>query len=171
MVSEAKSSQDDPPVRKGNSSPVHTADSAHSRPKARLLAVLGVLFGLFLMHGNPAMAMGGCHGALSASADRLAPMDRQVSAVALAPSGQSGERAASLPSTVGDLPSGMGGALCVSTPPQGGPVLPHLKLAALFLILVTALALCRLAGPAGFRRRGPPEHGRDLLQLVCVART
>jgi hypothetical protein len=150
---------------------VRNADLAHSRPRARLLAVLAVLFGLFLMHGNPAMAMGGCPGALSASADRPAPMGRQVSAVALASSGHSGEHAKSLPSTVGDPMSGMGGALCVSTPPQDGPVLPHLKLAALFLILVTALVLCRLTGPAGVRRRGPPEHGRDLLQLVCVART
>jgi hypothetical protein len=150
---------------------VHTANSAHSQPKARLLAVLAVLFGLFLMHGNPAMAMGGCHGALSASADRPAPMGRQVSAVVLAPSGHPGEHADSLPSTVGDPLSGMGGVLCVSTPPQAGPVLPHLKLAALFLILVTALALCRPPGPAGVRRRDPPKHGRDLLQLVCVART
>ncbi|MER6924743.1 hypothetical protein ABT314_38445, partial [Streptomyces spiralis] len=35
---------------------------------ARLLAVCAVLFGLFLMHGAPATAAEGCHGAMSDTA-------------------------------------------------------------------------------------------------------
>ncbi|MGY6021897.1 hypothetical protein [Streptomyces spinosirectus] len=38
------------------------------RGTSRLLAVCAVLFGLFLMHGTPATAAEGCHGAMTAAA-------------------------------------------------------------------------------------------------------
>ncbi|MGV9625726.1 hypothetical protein ACWDTB_03960, partial [Streptomyces sp. NPDC003487] len=41
---------------------------ASRRGIARLLAVCAVLFGLFLMHGAPATAAEGCHGAMSTMA-------------------------------------------------------------------------------------------------------
>ncbi|WP_405945099.1 hypothetical protein [Streptomyces sp. NBC_00932] len=41
-----------------------SSGAARGRATARLAAVCAVLFGLFLMHGAPASAAGGCHGSL-----------------------------------------------------------------------------------------------------------
>ncbi|MFE9875608.1 hypothetical protein [Streptomyces sp. NPDC005784] len=146
-------------------------DSAQaSRPGiARLLAVCAVLFGLFLMHGTPATAAEGCHGAMHA--DTASPMTGGHDAAApttTAPAAHGpgpAVRAAEAP--------GMAGAPCVSTPAHERTPLPAPGLLGVVGAAVLApWMLSRLrAAAGGTGRRGPPAGGRDLLLQVCIART
>ncbi|MGW5277500.1 hypothetical protein ACWEQP_34235 [Streptomyces sp. NPDC004044] len=140
---------------------------------ARLLALCAVLLGLFLMHGTPATAAEGCHGAMPAAAmpagDDTAGMASAARAFVTPASSpvmtQAGAQQAS-------GASAMDGAMCVSTPARGRIPLPTGGL----LAVVAVLAATFLAGrpPALGRtgRRGPPPPGgRSLLLTVCIART
>ncbi len=139
----------------------------------RLLAVCAVLCGLFLMHGAPATAAEGCHGAMTAaSAISTSPMP-------------SGHDAAPMPTAQGPDAHGQGstvraagtsqmsGELCVSTPAHERVPLPAPALLAVAGAGVLALwAPARLrAAAGGTGRRGPPGGGRHLLLQVCIART
>ena len=151
---------------------------------ARLLMVCAVLAGLFLMHGAPASAAEGCHGASPAS------MATPVSAAMTAPvpaGSEPGARAAVVTSAghaamahPGDgqavhagAPATRHGATCLSTPARGRTALPANALA---VLVVAALAAAGAAGRVAVRgrarRRGPPPPGgRGLLLQVSVART
>lgn len=127
----------------------------------RLLALCAVLLGLFLMHGDPAGAAGGCHGAMSSAV----PMDEgHASARAPVPAPMS----ASMPAPTARHAGEQAGTTCVSTPARERTVLPPGALAA-------GLAAVFPPGrrPALGRRkwRGPPPAGRGLLLRMCIART
>ncbi|KUN56044.1 hypothetical protein AQJ46_49015 [Streptomyces canus] len=142
---------------------------AGRRGIARLLAVCAVLFGLFLMHGAPATAAEGCHGAMPTMA--LSPITGGHDAALLAthapaaPAPGLAVRAAGL--------SGMPGALCVSTPAHERTPLPAPGLLDVAgAAVLTPWMLTRLPAAANWTgRRGPPDSGRDLLLQVCIART
>ncbi|MBY8839922.1 hypothetical protein [Streptomyces sp. SP2-10] len=145
-------------------------DSAQAggRGVRRLLAVCAVLFGLFFMHGAPATAAEGCHGAMTAASPMTSGHDTAALLRAHPPSGRgpgSAVRAADH--------SGMPGVLCVSTPAHERIPLPAPGLLAVAGAAVLALlTLTRLRAVAGAQgRRGPPGGGRDLLLEVCIART
>ncbi|MEU1503032.1 hypothetical protein [Streptomyces sp. NPDC005732] len=141
-----------------------------NRGVARVLAVCAVLFGLFLMHGAPATAAGGCHGSMPATSSSMADgHDVAPAAVRHAPPdayqrGLSPRHADA---------SGMSGELCVSTPAP-----KRIPLPAPGTLAVAAVAVSAFWMPAGLRaaisrtgRRGPPAGGRDLLLQACIART
>ncbi|TXS00677.1 hypothetical protein EAO73_25945 [Streptomyces sp. col6] len=142
---------------------------AAGRPgSTRLAAVCVLLLGLFLMHGAPATAAEGCHGAMPSMA---ASAQQGHTASAMAP--------AQMQDTVHGAPvfragdgAGMRGALCVSTPaPERNPLpAPALLAFAAALSAGWASAAWR-AAVNGTRRRGPPAGGRDLVTRVCIART
>jgi hypothetical protein len=145
------------------------ADSftADGRARARLLVLCAVLLGLFLMHGAPAGATGGCHGMVEAPASTQhaheAPMAPQTSVgVALPGAVQVG---------VADG-TGSPGALCVSTPARDRIAVPAASLVA--AVALAGLLAWSITGRRWSRargsRRGPPD-GRGLLLQVCVART
>ncbi|MFG2476936.1 hypothetical protein [Streptomyces fagopyri] len=136
---------------------------------ARLPAVCAVLFGLFLMHGAPTTAAGGCHGAMPAmSVPMSGGHDVAAATMAHAPDAhQPGLSARDAGA------SGMAGVLCVST--QASKRIP-LPTPALFVVAAVAASAAWM--PAGLRtavggrgRRGPPSGGRDLLLQVCITRT
>jgi hypothetical protein len=118
------------------------------------------------MHGAPATAAEGCHGAMSAPAAmggytsaRTAPAEHG----AMVHPG--GVRAGA--------PAEMRGELCVSTaarqrllPPAGGGLL------AVVAVLAAVLLVSRppVSGRPG-RRGPPPPGGRSLLLQMCIART
>ncbi|MEH0580479.1 MULTISPECIES: hypothetical protein [Streptomyces] len=141
---------------------------AGTRGVARLLAVCAVLFGLFLMHGAPATAAYGCHGAMTAASPMTSGHDTAALPAAHAPAGHTPGSAA----RAADV-SGIPGALCVSTPAHERTPLPVPGLLAVAGAAVLALwTLTRLRAATGGRgRRGPPDGGRDLLLQVCIART
>ncbi|MGW3415548.1 hypothetical protein [Streptomyces sp. NPDC000888] len=132
----------------------------------RLLALCAVLFGLFLMHGAPVNAVGGCHG----EGVMPAPVSMPAHSGHTAAQGeQAGVPAVSLTTAM----AAMSGELCVSTPARDRLPLPASGLLAglgLVGLAVWGLAGCPSAmwGPA---RRGPPSGGRGFLLQVCVART
>jgi hypothetical protein len=139
------------------------------RGLARLLALCAVLLGLFLMHGAPASAADGCHGAVpttatahqghnaaamttAATAAMVHPVDPQIQATDGAAMGH--------------------GAQCVSTPARDRLPLPAAGLVALAVAALTALSWAdRPWSLARTGRRGPPAGGRGLLLQVCIART
>ncbi|MEU0832638.1 hypothetical protein [Streptomyces sp. NPDC005969] len=137
------------------------------RGSARLIAVCAVLLGLFLMHGAPATAAEGCHGAMPAvtvptHGGHAAPT---MTSAALPATAQSAQAA-----RAGDG-SQMHGVQCVSTPAHKRNPLPTTGLYAA-VALPAAWLPAGLPAAAGWtRRRGPPAGGRDLLIQVCVART
>jgi hypothetical protein len=134
---------------------------------ARLFAVCAVLFGLFLMHGAPSAAAGGCHGSMPAAlpmAPAAAMAQTAHAAGAHTAPVASGSHAPRMSVT------GMDGRLCVSTPARGSVPLPAAGLMALAVLTGWALT-GRRAAMGGFARRGPPGGGRNLLLRVCVART
>ncbi|MEU7423753.1 hypothetical protein [Streptomyces sp. NPDC040750] len=145
-------------------------DSAQAgrRGVRRLPVVCAVLFGLFFMHGAPATAAEGCHGAMTAASPMTRGHDTAALLTAHPPSGRgpgSAVRAADR--------SGTPGVPCVSTPaheriplPAPGPLAVA---GAAVLALWTLTRLRAVAGAQG--RRGPPDGGRDLLLQVCIART
>ncbi|WP_020140641.1 hypothetical protein [Streptomyces sp. 351MFTsu5.1] len=145
------------------------SEHAGRRGIARLLAVCAVLFGLFLMHGAPATAGQGCHGAMPTMAPSPITGGHDPALLATrapaVPTPGFAVRAAGL--------SGMPGSLCVSTPaheriPLPAPGLIDVAGAA----ALTPWMLTRLRAAASRTgRRGPPDSGRDLLLQVCIART
>jgi hypothetical protein len=138
------------------------------RDAARLLVSCLLVLGLFLMHGAPASAAGGCHGSTGASPG-MSPGHHGTSPAAGAaatgafhhpePSGHTGASAAP-------------GRSCVATPAH-----EQVRLPAPALLAVTAVAVLLSAAGSphprtdAARRRGPPAGGRQHLLLVCIART
>ncbi|MET8292302.1 hypothetical protein ABZV80_45515 [Streptomyces sp. NPDC005132] len=142
--------------------------AAGRRGMTRLVAVCTLLFGLFLMHGAPATAAEGCHGAMPSTS---APMPGGHTASTLLPAQtQATEHGA--PALRAAHSTGMDGELCLSTPAQERNPLP-----APALLAVAAAAMAGWMSAAWHavisrvRRRGPPTGGRDLLTRVCIART
>ncbi|GAA2782902.1 hypothetical protein GCM10010521_71920 [Streptomyces rameus] len=137
---------------------------------ARLLVSCAVLFGLFFMHGAPAGAAEGCHGAMSTVA--TTPMSGGQDSAAMARAHPSAAHGAG-PAVRAAEASGMPGTLCVSTPAHERVALPAPDLLVVAGAVAPAVwALARLrAAVAGTGRRGPPGGGRGLLLKVCVART
>ncbi|MEV0915746.1 hypothetical protein AB0I93_15960 [Streptomyces sp. NPDC049967] len=133
---------------------------------ARVLALCAVLFGLFLMHGAPATAAGGCHGAMSATAPMSEGHDvaSMTSALSAAMTHTGVQHASGA--------SQMDGAVCVSTPARDRTPLPSSALVAVVAVLAASLLASRplLLGRTG-RRGPPPPGGRGLLLQVCIART
>ncbi|MER5382978.1 hypothetical protein ABT040_22300 [Streptomyces sp. NPDC002688] len=142
---------------------------AGNRGVTRLLAVCAVLFGLFLMHGAPATAVGGCHGAMPAMSSPM-PGGHDSAAATMAHAPDAHQPGLSVRHVDA---SGMSGVLCVSTLAS-----KRIPLPAPGLFAVAAIAALAVWMPAGLRaavgrmgRRGPPSGGRDLLLQVCIART
>ncbi|EST29957.1 hypothetical protein [Streptomyces roseochromogenus] len=169
--------------------PASGTAGARIRPAVRPWTLVVVLLGLFLMHGGPAAAEGGCHGMMQATAAMGSPPARTP---ATTPSASSAAMAATAhaatpvsmavrpsghPEAAGgkavvraDGTTGMRGALCLATTPRSE--IPPPPIAATAFVLPAAVLLT-WARPArdGTRRRGPPTGGRPLLLQVCVART
>ncbi|MGW2181336.1 hypothetical protein ACWCXX_25200 [Streptomyces sp. NPDC001732] len=132
---------------------------------SRLLVLCAVLCGLFLMHGAPVAAAGGCHDAMTTLPERSAPLSAVPMAMAGHATVQHGDDAL----RVAAAPSPAGGESCVFT---------HVRDRVLPLLLALGLVVLAVRGVAGHRaavrgpaRRGPPFGGRDLLLQVCIART
>ncbi|MGV4930047.1 hypothetical protein K2224_07725 [Streptomyces sp. BHT-5-2] len=149
---------------------------SRGRALARLMAVCTVLFGLFLMHGAPATAANGCHGAVPMSM----PVSMSVSGGHAAAHGGGASAAATAPMagtgsahTGSQVVFGEHGAQCVATPVRDRLTLPSPSL----LAFAAVVSLCGwaltgrrvIAGEAG--RRGPPGGGRAVLLKLGVART
>lgn len=137
---------------------------------ARLLVSCVVLCGLFFMHGAPAGAAQGCHGAMSTVA--TTPMSGGHDSAAMPGAHASAAHGAG-PAVRAAEAAGMPGTLCVSTPAHERIALPApdlLVVAGAAALAVWALARLRAAAD-GTGRRGPPTGGRGLLLQVCIART
>ncbi|MFF9349415.1 hypothetical protein [Streptomyces sp. NPDC014734] len=131
---------------------------------SRLLVLCAVLCGVFLMHGAPASAAGGCHDAMAMSAAPSAPMPTGTGHLA-----EPDERAAHGAVRAAPAPPGAAGESCVSTRARDRSLPP---LTVLGSVAPAAWVLPgRTAAPEGPERRGPPYAGRGLLLQVCVART
>ncbi|MBF9066447.1 hypothetical protein [Streptacidiphilus fuscans] len=141
--------------------------TARATGSARWLSVLAVLVGLFLMHGGPGAAMGGCHGVTPAPTSAMSPSLHQVAGPGTAP------RTGSPAVSVGSAGMDGTGALCVSTPARDQLPLPPTALAALIVLtlLTRAFGASGRWRALGGRWRGPPVGGRQILLRVCVART
>ncbi|MCD9872919.1 hypothetical protein [Streptomyces guryensis] len=139
-----------------------TAGARHRRV-VRPAVLVAVLLGLFLMHGGPAAADGGCHGAM-ADAAAMHPAPATAAAQSAARSRTAEDKATARADET------MRGALCLATPPRSGIPLPPLATVALFLPAAVLLPQARGAD-TGTRRRGPPTGGRELLLQACIART
>ena len=137
------------------------AAGVRRRRVVRPAVLVAVLLGLFLMHGGPAAADGGCHGTMpgTLTAPRM-PASMPAHAVPTA----HGAKA------VARVDRAARGALCVATTSRSGVPLPPLTTA---VLLLAAAVLPPWLRPAygDVRHRGPPAGGRDLLHQVCVART
>ncbi|MEV6948642.1 hypothetical protein AB0N07_43335 [Streptomyces sp. NPDC051172] len=140
----------------------HTAGARHRRV-VRPAVLVAVLLGLFLMHGGPAAADGGCHGAMADTAVTQ-PAPTTMAAHSAGHSRTAGDKAAPRADET------MRGALCVATPPRSAIPLPPLAAAALVLPVAALLPRAPRAY-TGTRRRGPPLGGRQLLLQACIART
>jgi hypothetical protein len=138
---------------------------ARRRGTARLLTLCAVLFGLFLMHGSPAGAADGCHGAMSASAGvhgghTAAAMPPAAPVDSVHPGGQQAADS-----------SGQHGQMCVSTPARDRAPLQAGGLLAVAAVLAVVFLAVRPLAPGRSGRRGPPPPGgRSLLLQVCIAR-
>ncbi|WP_327299164.1 MULTISPECIES: hypothetical protein [unclassified Streptomyces] len=163
-----------------------SSGAARGPATARLAVVCAVLFGLFLMHGAPATAAGGCHGFLS-SASMNAAMPggtdaaRPGGANAAMPPGHGGSAmapAAAHPVAAHQGPAfragtgaGPRGAVCVSTPARDRTLFgPGLSGPAVLALPAVRPSRGRAVLLGGTGRRGPPVSGRSLLLRVCVAR-
>ncbi|GGJ27050.1 hypothetical protein [Streptomyces brasiliensis] len=136
------------------------SDRTRGTGTARLLASCAVLLGLFLMHGSPVTASGGCHG--SARATLTAHGEHTPTAVV--PSGPDAARVQVVDGTAAH------GAQCVAIPVERHLPLPAAPFVAVVALAVLAgWALRRAWSPGGTGRRGPPG-GRGLMLQVCVAR-
>ncbi|MFJ2894926.1 hypothetical protein ACIO87_08575 [Streptomyces sp. NPDC087218] len=142
---------------------------------SRLLVLCAVLCGLFLMHGAPVGAAGGCHDAMTTAREPSGPLPAEPmemaahAAVPTEPSGHAAARYGGGPArAAGDLFSASGES-CVFTQSRDR-VLPLLLALGLVVLAVRGVT-GRRAAVRGPERRGPPFGGRDLLLQVCVART
>ncbi|WP_234341717.1 hypothetical protein [Streptomyces sp. NRRL S-646] len=140
---------------------------AGRRGIARLPAVCAVLFGLFLMHGSPASAAEGCHGAVLAAAPM--PVGHAASQMTTAHAPAMHHPGPALQATGA---AGMPGVLCVATPAHERipPSAPGL-LAVAAVTVPAAWTPARLGALGGSGLRGPPTGGRDHLLQACIART
>lgn len=149
--------------------------AAGRRGLPRLSAVCALLLGLFLMHGAPATAAEGCHGAVPSVA--AAHTSDGHAAFAMTPAqmratAQTRATAHSAPAFRAAPSAGMSGERCVSTPAQERNPLPAPALLAAVAALSAEWSSAAWRAAIGrLRRRGPPTGGRDLLTLVCIART
>lgn len=139
-----------------------------ARAAARLLAVGGVLAGLFFMHGLPAHGCAG--GGMSAPSMATAAGGPDMAAGDMAVSVR-GPLALSATKVGAD--AGGSGAVCVSTPPPPG----WGALLAL-LLAVSVVGLASVSGspegatrPSNLRRRAPPRAGSALLMTLCISRS
>ena len=156
---------------------------------SRLLALCAVLLGLFLMHGSPTAAAGGCHSGMGMAQTGgmdvapgggvnmapAAPSPHDIHASAMAWTGAEAQavqgRGAEAPQVKAMDDGDPHGALCVAAPVQKQHPLPLAPLVCVLAIAVLAAwAVHRARSAGGTRRRGPPG-GRDLLLQVCIART
>ncbi|MET8411335.1 hypothetical protein ABZV34_25065 [Streptomyces sp. NPDC005195] len=139
---------------------------ARRRGFARLLTLCAVLFGLFLMHGAPATAAEGCHGAMSAPAGMHNSEDPHATQSTTAPpTTHPGLRQAS-------GSAAMDGTTCVSTPARDTTPLTAPGLLAVVAVLTSLVLAGRILIPGRTGRRGPPPPGgRSLLLQMCIART
>ncbi|AOR37195.1 hypothetical protein BFF78_19765 [Streptomyces fodineus] len=155
------------------------------RSAVRPCVLVAVLLGLFLMHGGPAAAAGGCHGGMpDTTAMRSGSGSAPASghAVMAAHPAERSLAAHSMAAAPADRPLAVGakavprahdampGALCLAVTPRSE--IPSAPAAAAGLVVPVALVLpwARRAS-GGTRRRGPPGGGRELLLQVCIART
>ncbi|MFE5179318.1 hypothetical protein [Streptomyces sp. NPDC056634] len=143
----------------------NTGQRGRRRGIARLLALCAVLLGLFLMHGSPASAAEGCHGAMSAPT----ALSAKHAGAAMASTPLAGMTHAAAQQT--SAMSSMDGAMCLSTPARDFTTLPVAGLMAVVAVAVLPVVGRPVAlGSTG--RRGPPTPGgRSLLLQVCIART
>ncbi|MER5730759.1 hypothetical protein ABT084_20915 [Streptomyces sp. NPDC002138] len=143
------------------------------RGLAPLLALCAVLLGLFLMHGAPATAAEGCHGAMSTPVGMHevpapgAMISHDLGAVQSA----AGQVTAHPGTQHASGAAAMDGTTCVSTPARDTTPLPAPALLAVASILTALFLAGRTLAPARTGRRGPPSGGRSLLLQVCIART
>lgn len=147
------------------------AERASGPGFSRLLALCAVLLGLFLMHGSPTAAAGGCHDGMGMAPAAPSPHDGHASAMARAEAGpvQPGPDGLRVRAMDGAAPHGA--ALCVAAPVQKQIDVPLAPLICVLAVAaLAAWAVHRAVGSGGTRRRGPPG-GRDLLLQVCIART
>jgi hypothetical protein len=146
---------------------------ARRRGTTRLLALYAVLLGLFLMHGAPASAAEGCHGAMSAAASM--PENHHTAEMTSTPPA-AGVSATSSTALLSGAPhastSAMDGTMCVSTPARDRVPLPMSGLVAVVAVLAAGFLGSRPLALGRTGRRGPPPlGGRNLLLQVCIART
>jgi hypothetical protein len=149
---------------------------ARRRGIARLLALCAVLFGLFLMHGAPATAAEGCHGAMPTAAPMPEGHDSAAMTSTLPAVVMSATSTMALhPDPGAEHMSGtsaMDGTMCVSTPARHRMPLPLGGLVAVVAVLAVSLLAGRPVALGRTGRRGPPPPGgRILLLQVCIART
>ncbi|MCZ4101651.1 hypothetical protein G3I60_08720 [Streptomyces sp. SID13666] len=144
---------------------------ARRRGIARLLTLCAVLLGLFLMHGAPATAAEGCHGAMTATS----PTPHRHATAAMTSTVPATMTTVTTPPAMAhpDVPQASSGAMCVSTPARDRNPLPMGgALMAVVAVLVAGFLSNRPVSLGGSRRRGPPPPGgRSLLLTVCIART
>ncbi|MEV0494376.1 hypothetical protein [Streptomyces atratus] len=134
---------------------------------ARLVAVCAVLLGLFLMHGAPATAAEGCHGAMPSVTVPVQHGHAASTTTSAAPP----TPAQSAPAAHAGDGSGTHGVQCVFTPAHERNPLPTGGLYAAVAVPAAWFPAGLRAATGWTRRRGPPAGGRDLLIQVCVART
>lgn len=146
--------------------PAPSTTGARHRGVVRPTVLVAVLLGLFLMHGGPAAADGGCHGSM---ADTAVTAVAQTAPATMAAHSADHSRAAGDKATT-RADETMRGALCLATPPRSAFPLPPLTAAALLLPVAALLPRAPRAYP-DTRRRGPPLGGRELLLQACIART
>lgn len=144
--------------------PALSTAGARHRGVVRPAVLVAVLLGLFLMHGGPAAADGGCHGAMADTA----AMQPAPAATAAQPAAHS--RTAAEDKATPRADETMRGALCLAIPPRSAIPLPPLATVAL-LLPATVLLPRAWRADTGTRRRGPPTGGRELLLQACIART
>ncbi|MER6565406.1 hypothetical protein ABT288_04260 [Streptomyces sp. NPDC001093] len=166
---------------------------ARIRQSVRASLLVAVLLGLFLMHGGPAAAAGGCHGTMPdtdtavphmaparaathmdairpATAMTGAPPDKGRTAAAMTAAHPASHATAAVAKDAPRTDEAMRGALCLATTPRSGMPSPPIAASALAIPAAVLLPWAR-RGSHGTRRRGPPAGGRPLLLQVCIART
>jgi hypothetical protein len=157
-----------------------------SAPRARALALWTLLLGLLLMHGSPAAAASGCHGAPSLAApaaatavpaampmDRTAPAGPHTTTALHAPAGPRTAPRTGLPAgSQAELRAGgqvQEGGSCAATPVRAGGAEGAPPAGAVAAVAAPAVPVVAAAAD-GTGRRGPPGGGRELLLRVSVAR-
>ncbi|WP_035841378.1 hypothetical protein [Kitasatospora azatica] len=146
------------------------------RAGARLLLLCAVLVGLFLMHGAPATAVGGCHdGARTVSMPSHAmhpaePVAAPVPDPMTEPMAERLSPAATHATANAAAHAPAHGGSCLATQARSSVPLPVAAAVAAVLVLQIGVPRPRLGLGRRARRRGPPDSGRQLLLQVCVAR-